>query len=319
MAATVVPDGLVKKGPLLAGDRVVWSSYHDSDRSYRVYAARPGGAAVRLLRLDGCDHINRIAGAATGSRIVVELVNGPDMAADHSCPQGRREFEVLVLQPGGGIRRLVAEPPGSDSCVPMAAGVDGDQLAVYRLNCMRRALTLTDLRTDREQRIPTPVVGLAGVALNGRWLAIAGDTSSIAPPSLTHVRLLDLRRRREIAVAPLDDWTADDSLAVDEDGNTVVSLSRTGGPEASWLPPSARAMRRIPLRRVGYNLPVAGALIATGLSNGDLVVATVRGRIVKRLANGRGRHGDAASVGFNGRRVAWMRHGRIHNERWPLR
>jgi len=330
-------------GPVLAGEEAVWVEGR-ADTGLAVRVARPGADARTLWsssREPGRCHYTDTLRASSGRVVLVYREGRLEQSGCFSDGT-----QTILLNTDGTPAPNVDPPsePGRFNCAPTSASLDGDVLAVARLNCTPSDIFLYDARTGAElqhltlaRRGEEHIDHGSLVNVNGRFVALHArhyrDGAIVVYDRTTGAEVYRVPVRPFIGSDPPVNYEM--RLDLDLDGTVVAAFQNYDNfgapPTLVWASPLAPEPHVIPTDFpmlpqgvFGQELAVASGLVALRRPAArEFAVIDLAGTTVNVFDRYRGispEHripSQVNGVDFDGRRLAWFNDA-VRNEAFPV-
>jgi hypothetical protein len=318
-------------GPLLSGDDAVWVTAGDGP--LQVRSSGPDGPVRTVFSLDTPPNHMRFveAFAVSSRRIAVVHRLGEPAQSGYTSTQPN---QLLVGTRDGDLRPL-GEP--DRGCNPVGVGADGDVLVVTRMNCPGNEIVIHDLAAGGA---PQPLPWRTGpgshldydadVRIAGRFVAwhVRGDQPDPFTPIPSRLVVFDRAVGRVAYELRLDQYMGrapvnfELNFDLQDDGTVVAAVPDY---DASSSEPRRTLLWASLADPAPHVVPVGGADLQFGLHGGllalrraaerDYAVVDLQGRAVN-VFDYHGGYGGG--IDFDGRRLAWIQDGALHNEAFPV-
>jgi hypothetical protein len=307
--AADVRAGALGAGPVLAGERVVWTEGGGRGALIVRSAAVTGGGAATIASVPATPFRQSGRLSASDSAVALEVFSGGPAS-------GLYYRSVFAGAPGGPLDPL---EQGCNASFPYPRTIDVSARRVLFVACDGHSMALRDLETGVERPLPE---GTRGLRLAGRFAAWVEGFKDSRGESVV-VYDLDAGAVSYTIPATALPRQAVDDLDLQDDGKVVIAYPTplTGNiftaDRVAWASPQQPRLHPVPLRQAqSYRVKLVGDRIAfdrtltvDGASiRSEVGISDLSGH-TELLGTGGDDDGLDEHFDFDGRRVAWFSYG----------
>jgi hypothetical protein len=329
-AGTVPYDGQLLAAPVLAGGDAVWVEGSSSTQLLRIKRSSPDGPPVTLHETGGdsagCQVVRDFA--ASGARVA--LLHRASSYRDAGCSQGASELHVLDAS--GTLHLVEGGQPEPSDCTPTSLDLEGDLLAVTRINCPGQELVIRDLGTGgAAQRVSwTPGDAYFGmdsdVELGGRYVAFHPRDGDVSNGRIVEIIVWDRIEDREVYRVDAMPFLGRDppvnyeiDFKLQPDGKLLIGTEDyydfVPWRELRWFSIDDQRPHSLGVATPSRQFGFANDLISLARGDDDLAVIDLAG--TTRHVFERHTPNTLVNTDFDGSRLLWVKGAAIRNEPFP--